>query len=83
MIGLFRRYYIKSSKDNAGIPLYVENFDVTYDNVEWTTRIEDAYNTTCQDHVKRIFIRLRENEFSVTLVRRWWWFGWHEEVVLG
>ena len=80
MFNLFERYYIKSSKgDNK---LYVSYFNTSYDDVTWTAHIELAYYRCCQSLIKDVFIKLRDNEFPVCLVRRWWWFGWHEEKLM-
>lgn len=80
MFRLFDRYYIRSSKGNCAVPLYVASFDVMYDDVSWTTYRSNAFYTDSFGEAVGACVGLRENEFHVQIVRRWWWFGWHEEV---
>ena len=48
------------------------------DMVTFTTDIEDAW---CDDDFRIALLVLDEQSVKATIVRRWWWFGWHEEAV--
>lgn len=79
---MLNRFLIKSSKADDATPLYVADFNACYyEDVEWTTHIENAYLPSSEAHAIAIVYGLKDNGFPVKLVRRWWWFGWHEEEV--
>ena len=80
-IRLLKQYYLKSAKMDSDFPLYVGRVSSDFNEVDWTTHIEFAYHCRWEPHTKEVLSRLRENEFSVCLVCRYWWFGWHEEIM--
>ena len=44
----------------------------------FTTDIDDAWY---DDDYRIALLVLDEHSIKVSIVSRWWWFGWHEEEV--
>ena len=81
MVQLFKRYYIKSTDSFAPVPFYVMSHSRTFEEVTWTVHKEYAKSSRFEGFMRHILHKLKENEFHVCLVCRYWWFGWHEKEV--
>lgn len=68
---LFERYLIRRGEGTN------EQY-LCSDMRTFSTDIEDAWY---DDDFRIALLVFDEQVDEVTMVHRWWWFGWHEEVV--
>ena len=68
---LFERYLIRRGNDLDAEYLHEDMHTFTRD-------VEEAWN---DDDFRIALLAFDQQVDEVTMVHRWWWFGWHEEKV--
>lgn len=95
MSNMCDRYYFKSSNpltpdlyvsrveivEDDGKQKIISYFDRSCEELSWTCKLQWAKSVSDKNEAIMLYNTMKENGFPVKLVRRCWWFGWHEEEV--